>query len=58
MSESPTIALDSNSIKASTYFPQTVFINRGGRIVFEHAGPYESASALEQDIRRYVLGTV
>jgi cytochrome c biogenesis protein CcmG, thiol:disulfide interchange protein DsbE len=43
------------AIKAATYFPQTVFFDRAGKAVFEHAGPYESASALEQDIRHYVL---
>jgi cytochrome c biogenesis protein CcmG, thiol:disulfide interchange protein DsbE len=43
------------SIKAATYYPQTVYFDRRGKIVFDHAGPYLSASALEQDIRRYVL---
>ena len=46
----------SSSIKANTYFPQTVFINRGGRVVFQHAGPYLNAKALEQDIQHYALG--
>jgi len=44
------------SIEAATYYPQTVYIDRSGRIVYDHAGPYLSAGALEQDIRRYVLG--
>jgi cytochrome c biogenesis protein CcmG, thiol:disulfide interchange protein DsbE len=43
------------SIQAATYFPETVYYNRQGRFLYEHAGPYLSASALEQDIRRYVL---
>jgi thiol-disulfide isomerase/thioredoxin len=43
------------SIQAATYYPQTVYFDRAGKVVFDHAGPYESASALEQDIRRYVL---
>lgn len=43
-------------IKAATYYPQTVYFNRQGKIVFDHAGPYESASQLEQDIRHYALG--
>lgn len=43
------------AIKAATYFPQTVFFDRAGKAVYEHAGPYESASALEKDIRHYVL---
>jgi cytochrome c biogenesis protein CcmG, thiol:disulfide interchange protein DsbE len=43
--------------RASTYFPQTLFFTRDahGDYVFDHAGPYESAAALESDIRRYVL---
>jgi thiol-disulfide isomerase/thioredoxin len=43
------------SIQAATYFPETVYYDRRGRFLYEHAGPYLSASALEQDIRRYVL---
>jgi cytochrome c biogenesis protein CcmG/thiol:disulfide interchange protein DsbE len=43
------------SIQAATYFPQTVFFDRAGRDVYDHAGPYLSASALERDIRHYVL---
>lgn len=43
------------SIQAAIYFPQTVYFNRQGRMVYDHAGPYESASALESDIRRYAL---
>lgn len=44
------------SIQAATYYPQTVYFDRSGKIVFDHAGPYLSASALERDIRRYALG--
>jgi thiol-disulfide isomerase/thioredoxin len=43
-------------IEAATYFPMTIYFNRQGKIVFAHAGPYESAAALERDVRRYVLG--
>jgi cytochrome c biogenesis protein CcmG, thiol:disulfide interchange protein DsbE len=43
------------SIQAAIYYPQTVYFDRQGKMVFDHAGPYESAAALEQDIRRYVL---
>jgi cytochrome c biogenesis protein CcmG/thiol:disulfide interchange protein DsbE len=43
------------SIQAATFFPETVYYDRRGRFLYEHAGPYLSASALEQDIRRYVL---
>jgi cytochrome c biogenesis protein CcmG, thiol:disulfide interchange protein DsbE len=43
------------SIQAATYYPQTIFYDRRGKNVYDHAGPYLSASALEQDIRRYAL---
>ena len=43
------------TIKAATYYPQTVYFDRGGAEVYDHAGPYETAGALEQDIRRYAL---
>jgi cytochrome c biogenesis protein CcmG/thiol:disulfide interchange protein DsbE len=43
------------TIQAAIYYPQTVYFDRSGRIVYDHAGPYETAAALEQDIRRYVL---
>jgi thiol-disulfide isomerase/thioredoxin len=43
-------------IQAATYYPQTVYFDRRGKIVYDHAGPYANAAALERDIRRYVLG--
>jgi len=45
------------TIGAAVYFPQTLFFGRRGHktYVFDHAGPYESAAALERDIRRYAL---
>ncbi len=43
------------SIQAATFFPVTVYYDRHGKFLYEHAGAYPSASALEQDIRRYVL---
>lgn len=43
------------SIKAGIYYPQTVYIDRAGTEVYDHAGPYETAASLESDIRRYVL---
>lgn len=45
------------AFQAATYYPQTLFYGRRGHInyIYDHAGPYESATALEQDIRRYVL---
>lgn len=44
-----------NHIRAATYFPQTVFYDRAGRMVYDHVGPYESVSALQRDIRHYLL---
>ncbi len=43
--------------QAATYFPQTLYFNRQGKIIYDHAGPYLSASALEKDVRRYALGS-
>jgi cytochrome c biogenesis protein CcmG/thiol:disulfide interchange protein DsbE len=44
-----------SSMQAVGGIPQTVYINRQGKQVFDHAGPYESVAALERDIQRYVL---
>jgi thiol-disulfide isomerase/thioredoxin len=41
--------------QAATYYPQTVYIDRRGVVVFDHAGPYATAAELEHDIQRYVL---
>lgn len=43
------------AVQAATYYPQTIYIDRQGKQVFDHAGPYETAAALERDIRRYAL---
>lgn len=43
------------AVQAATYYPQTVYINRQGKEVYDHAGPYETAASLERDIRRYAL---
>jgi cytochrome c biogenesis protein CcmG/thiol:disulfide interchange protein DsbE len=43
-----------NHVRAASYFPQTVFLDRRGRIVYDHVGPYESVGALERDIRHYL----
>ncbi len=42
-------------LKAASYYPQTIFFDRGHQIVFDHLGPYLSATALEADVRRYAL---
>jgi thiol-disulfide isomerase/thioredoxin len=44
-----------NAIEAAIYFPQTVYYDRAGKMVYDHAGPYESAAALESDVQRYAL---
>ena len=43
------------SMQAVGGIPQTVYFDRQGNQVFDHAGPYESVAALEKDIRRYGL---
>jgi cytochrome c biogenesis protein CcmG/thiol:disulfide interchange protein DsbE len=43
------------AVHAAIYYPQTVYIDRRGAEVYDHAGPYETAASLEQDIRRYAL---
>ncbi|MGA2926682.1 MAG: TlpA disulfide reductase family protein [Solirubrobacteraceae bacterium] len=45
-----------STIKAATYYPQTIYIDRRGTIDYVHAGPYESPAELERDIKRYALG--
>ncbi len=44
-----------NQLKAVGGVPQTVYINRKGEQVFDHAGPYETTASLEADIQRYAL---
>ena len=36
--------------------PETLYFDRAGHEVYNHAGSYVNAAALEQDIRRYLLG--
>jgi thiol-disulfide isomerase/thioredoxin len=43
------------TIGAAIYYPQTVYFDRRGKMVYDHAGPYESAADLERDIRQYAL---
>jgi thiol-disulfide isomerase/thioredoxin len=45
-----------DSLQASYGMPQTVFIDRHGTIVFDHAGAYADEATLARDIRRYSLG--
>lgn len=44
-----------STIKAATYYPQTVFLNRSGAIGFVHVGPYETVAALERDLASFAL---
>jgi cytochrome c biogenesis protein CcmG/thiol:disulfide interchange protein DsbE len=44
-----------SSMEAVGGIPQTVYIDRAGKQQFDHAGPYETAAALERDIRLYLL---
>jgi len=41
-------------LQAPQLFPQTVYYDASGRRVYDHAGPYQSAAALERDIRFYL----
>jgi cytochrome c biogenesis protein CcmG, thiol:disulfide interchange protein DsbE len=43
-------------LQAGIYYPLTVYIDSRGAQVYTHVGPYESAAALELDVRRYALG--
>jgi thiol-disulfide isomerase/thioredoxin len=43
------------SLEAVGSYPQTVFIDRRGKVVFNHQGQYRDLAALERDIRRYAL---
>jgi thiol-disulfide isomerase/thioredoxin len=42
------------AIQAPANYPITVFVNRKGKVVIPHSGPYESVKALEADIKRYL----
>jgi cytochrome c biogenesis protein CcmG/thiol:disulfide interchange protein DsbE len=43
------------AIRAGTYYPQTIFYNRQGGLVYDHIGEYASTAALARDVRRYAL---
>ncbi len=45
------------AIQAATFYPQTIYFDRQGKLVYDHAGAYVSDSALIKDIRRYALGS-
>lgn len=41
------------TIQAGAAYPTTVFFDRRGKLVYAHPGPYDKASELIADIRRY-----
>jgi cytochrome c biogenesis protein CcmG/thiol:disulfide interchange protein DsbE len=43
------------ALEAVGGIPQTIYIDSAGRQQYDHAGPYETAAALERDIRFYLL---
>jgi cytochrome c biogenesis protein CcmG/thiol:disulfide interchange protein DsbE len=43
------------TLEAVGGIPQTIYIDRAGKQQYDHAGPYETAGALERDIRMYLL---
>jgi thiol-disulfide isomerase/thioredoxin len=43
----------SNSIRAGSFFPTTIFFDKNGKLVYAHPGPYRDEQALIDDIRRY-----
>jgi thiol-disulfide isomerase/thioredoxin len=43
------------AIRAATYYPQTIFFNRQGSVIYDHIGEYASAAALAQDVQRYAI---
>jgi cytochrome c biogenesis protein CcmG/thiol:disulfide interchange protein DsbE len=42
------------SLKAPTYYPTTVFVDRRGHVTFRHLGEYKSEHELITDIDRYL----
>jgi thiol-disulfide isomerase/thioredoxin len=45
------------ALRASKNFPSTLFLDRRGRLNFQHQGAYRHAKDFEDDIRRYALGS-
>ena len=43
------------ALEAVGGIPQTIYVDRAGKQQYDHAGPYETAAALERDIRFYLL---
>jgi hypothetical protein len=44
------------ALQAATYYPQTIYFDRHGKIVYDHVGSYVSSAELGRDINRYGLG--
>jgi thiol-disulfide isomerase/thioredoxin len=45
----------SNSVRAGSFFPTTIFFDAKGELVYAHPGPYEKDADLIADIKRYSL---
>jgi cytochrome c biogenesis protein CcmG, thiol:disulfide interchange protein DsbE len=45
----------SNSVRAGSFFPTTIFFDRNGKLVYAHPGPYDKDADLIADIKRYSL---
>ena len=43
------------SLEASGLYPQTLYLDRHGKLVIDNGGSYASAAALERQVRRYAL---
>jgi thiol-disulfide isomerase/thioredoxin len=46
-----------NFLGASDFSPSTLYLDRRGRLNFQHQGAYLNQAAFEDDIRRYALGS-
>lgn len=44
-----------STLNLAAYYPQTLYFDQSGRMVYDKAGAYVNAGALDQDIRRYLL---
>jgi cytochrome oxidase Cu insertion factor (SCO1/SenC/PrrC family)/thiol-disulfide isomerase/thioredoxin len=45
-----------SSLAVTSGLPNTIFINRQGKVSYVHTGPYESQGSLDQDISNYAGG--
>ena len=45
----------SRALGIGSFYPETLFLDRSGRVAYIHQGGYASQSKLDQDIQRYLL---